>query len=231
VSRLSRDTFPFLINFKVLFMNRLLKRHFWEWFKRHQHEYKELKKKPMKEVRYLLNELNAHLRAYFKFFGFTMIWTDEQSTTLIITVKGKAMHFKKVEAFVATAPDIPGWKICALEDAAPIDFALDTLIEAAGIHPGEFYFCFDDIDADCTDIIVYHPLCTHENEHRLLELAYAAVYNLMGERAFGTDIGRIEVANLSTVDQQDIGKLEDLPDCIGVRKGTMVVGEDGKLVF
>ncbi len=44
-------------------MSKLSKRHFWEWFKRHQHEYLVLDKKPKKEVAYWLRELNAHLRA------------------------------------------------------------------------------------------------------------------------------------------------------------------------
>jgi hypothetical protein len=221
---------PFFKQLQNNFMSRLSKRHFWEWFKRHNKEYLEVKTKSKKEASYWLNELNAHLRAYFKFFGFGLTWQDKQTTILTITVKGKAKHFKKVEAFVATAPEIPGWRISALEDAVPIDFLLDNQMEDAGIHPRELYFSFAGDDRERADIIVYHPLCTKESEHHILELAYAAVYNLLGERSFGMDIGWLEVDNLSCADPEEIQKLEELPDCIGSRRSSMAVDHTGTLL-
>jgi hypothetical protein len=213
---------PLFINYKTDCMSKLSKRHFWEWFKRHNKEYVELRNKSTKEARYWLNELNAHLRAYYKFFGFSMTWQDQQSTTLIITVRGKAIHFKKVEAFVATAPDIPGWKITALEDPMPMDFLLDKQIEDTGIDPRELYFAFANDNPSCANIIVYHPLCTRENEWQLLQVAHAAVYNLLGERAFGMELDGLQVANLSCADPGDVEKIEALSDCIGTRMSSIM---------
>ena len=211
-------------------MSKLPKRHFWEWFKRHNNEYLELRTKSKKEAAYWLCELNAHLRAYFKFFAYCLTFSDKGTARLTITVNGKAMHFKKVDAFVATAPEIPGWSICALEDPMPVDFLLEKEIEAAGIHPGEFCFSFASNDPDDTDIIVYHPLCTNENKYLFLELAYAAVYNLLGERSFGMDLGHLEVDNLSCADLNDVYQLSVLPTHVGWRTSAIVVDNNGTLL-
>jgi hypothetical protein len=211
-------------------MSKLSKRHFWEWFKRHNTEYLELNKKSKKEAGYWFNELNAHLRAYYKFFGFSLALPDNGIAGLTITVNGKAMHFKKVEAFVAIAPDIPGWSISALEDPMPVDFMMEKQIEKAGIHPGEFYFSFASDDPEDTDLIVYHPLSTENNRRIYLDLAYEAIYNLLGERSFGLDIGLIEIDNLSCADRDDVHKLSALPAHIGMRSSAMIIDNNGTLL-
>lgn len=211
-------------------MSKLPKRHFWEWFKRNNQEYLELNKKPKKEAAYWLSELTAHVRIYLRYFGFTLALPDKGPAKLIITVNGKAMYFKKVEAFVAMAPAIPGWEISALEAPMPIDFLLEEQIRKAGIHPGEFLFSFNSDHPEHTDLIVYHPLCTKDNELAFLELAYEAIYNLLGERSFGMDLGHVEMENLSCTDTSTIFQLEELPAHIGNRGSSLIVGQDGTLL-
>jgi hypothetical protein len=210
-------------------MSKLSKRHFWEWFNRNNKEYLELQHKSKKEATYWLHEMNAHLRAYFKFFEFRLTLPGNGIASLTITVNGKAQHFKKVERFVATAPEIAGWSMHALEDPMPIDFLLEKQIESTGIHPAEFCFSFANPEANTPDIIIYHPLCTAGNEGLYLQLAYPAVYNLLGERSFGLDIGRLEMANLSEADPDDVYQLEDLPTYIGLLKPAMMVDDNGML--
>jgi hypothetical protein len=211
-------------------MSRLPKRHFWEWFKRHHKEYLELKNKPAKEARYWLQELDAHLRAYFKFLEFTLAVPNEGIPTLTISVNGKAKYFKKADAFVATAPEIPGWTIRALDDPNPIDFFLEKQMEDTGIDPREFFFSFVTNDPRERDITVYHPLCTSNNEHQLLQLASAAIYNLLGERSFGTDIGSVEVVNLSlAADTDELHPLEELPAHISMRSSSLFIDDHGNL--
>jgi hypothetical protein len=212
-------------------MSKLPKRHFWEWFKRHNKEYLDLNKKSKKEAAYWLHELNAHLRAYFKFFGFSLALPDDKGiASLTITVNGKAMHFKKVDAFVTTAPDLPGWNFYALEGPMPIDYLLEKQIEDVGIHPGELYFSIDDNDPEDKDLIAYHPLCTEYNKPFILQLVYAAVYNLLGERSFGLDINNLEVENLSCADPDHVYKLESLPTHIDLRRSAMMVDHNGALL-
>lgn len=211
-------------------MSKLSKQHFWEWFKRNNREYVDLNKKSKKEIAYWLNELNAHLRAYFKFFSYSLVLENKKPSILTITVKGKKKYFKKVEAFVAKAPKVAGWRIHALESPVPIDCLLDDLIDLTGIHPQELYFSFAGNEMNVDEIIIYHPLCTKENEHLIFKLADAAVYNLIGEKAYGSEIGWIEVNNLSCASSDDVRKLEELPMVLCGRKGSMVIDDSGRLV-
>lgn len=211
-------------------MSRLSKHHFWEWFSRNNKEYLGLNAKTKKEANYWLNELNAHLRAYFKFFGYALALPENGIARLTVTVHGKAMHFNKVESFVATAPEIPDWNFMALEEPAPIDLCLEKEIKAAGIDPRECSFSFESDDPECTDIIVYHPLYTIEKLRLFLNLVYEAVYNVLGERSFGLDLGCLQIANLSEAVTEDIYPLEELPVHIGLRRSTIVVDNNGTLL-
>ncbi|WP_276483767.1 hypothetical protein [Paraflavitalea pollutisoli] len=209
-------------------MSKLAKRHFWDWFQRHQHEYRELLKQPKKEVMYRLRELDAHLRAYYKFLGYSLSSPNQGMAKLTITVYGKAKYFKQVEAFVATAPVIPGWSIQALEDAMPADFLLDKQIGQLGIDPLECSFSFKDGDQEI--IVVYHPLCTDNNSAAFLQLAFAAVYNLLGERSYGLQIDTVEVDNLSCADLSSLHPLEELPLHIISHSSCMAVDGSGLLM-
>lgn len=209
-------------------MSKLAKRHFWDWFQRHQHEYRGLLKRPKKEIAYWLRELNAHLRAYYKFYGFSLSCPDQGTATLTISVHGKALHFKKVEAFVATAPVIPGWSIRALDEPMPIGFLLDDQIRQIGIDPRECSFSFSEDGPET--VMVYHPLCTDNNRRVLLQLAYAAVYNLLGEHSFGLHIEAVVVNNLSCADASRLHPLEELPLHIASHSSCMVVDGNGLLV-
>ena len=211
-------------------MSQLSKRHFWEWFKRHHQEYLTLNKKSKKEARYWLQELNAHVRAYFKFFGFSLVLPEKGIARLTITVKGRAKHFRKADAFVATAPDIPGWSIHALEDAMPVDLLLEKQLEVTGIDPWEFHFSFAGDHPGDTVLIMYHPLYTEKNARLFGETAYAVLYHLLGERSFGMDIGRVEVDNLSCAGPGDVYRLEELATHIGQRNSSMAVDHNGTLM-
>lgn len=211
-------------------MNKFSKRHLWEWFTRNNQEYLTLKNKPKKEALYWLNELQAHLRTYFKFLDFTLEWGPKGPAILTITVHGKAKHFKKATDLVAKAPAIPGWTIVALEEPRPLEFMLEEQIMDTGIDPRELSFSFDSEHPNAS-LIVYHPLCTQKNEHLIHQLAYAAVYNLLGERSFGDDICSLEVSNLSSADPDDVEELEALPRCLGMRKSdVMMVDNAGILI-
>ena len=182
-----------------------------------------------KERDYWLNELLAHLRVYFRYFGFSVTLPENGTAKLTITVNGKAMYFEKAEAFVAKAPEITGWVVKALEEPVPIDFLLEKEIKAAGIDPREFGFSFISDEPDDTGIIIYHPLCTSENLRPFISLAYEAVYNLLGERSFGLDVDIYEVTNLSEADLNDVYPLEELPVHLGSRRSTIVVDGNGTL--
>lgn len=211
-------------------MNSLPKRHFWNWFKRHQHIYLQLHRMSKKDAAFWIREMTTHLRAYCKAFSFSLAIPHEGNARLTITVDGKAKHFKKTDIFIATAPIIPGWDVQALEDPTAIDLLLDKEIEAAGIHPSEFYFSFNNNTPGNVDLVVYHPMYTTDKRRVFLELAYGALYNVLGERSFGMDLRYLEVDNLSYAGQEPINRLSALPGLISRHRSDFVVDANGMLV-
>jgi hypothetical protein len=210
-------------------MKRLTKNHFWEWFSKHNQEYFGLNKKSKKESKYWINELNTHLRAYYKFLAFTLSVDEENKKgTLTISVDGNEAYFRRVDEIVAKAPIIPGWEIKALEDPFPIDFKLENQIAETGADPREMYFAPVG-EHQPLKFVIYHPLYTEEKRYPFMVIASQAIYNLLGERSFGMDVRGIEVANLSSANRDEIYKLEDLPDFIGSLRSSIMVDEDGML--
>lgn len=211
-------------------MQRLPKRHLWEWFQRYNKEFLTLHAKPRKEAVYWLNELNVHLMAYCKYLSYSLVWEKKGPVTLFITVNGRAKYFKRVDTLVALAPAIPGWIITALEQPRPIDFLLEREMEAAGADPEELCFSFDHDDPASGCITVYHPLCTAENEVDFRELACAAIYNLLGERSYGTNIRHLDVTNRSLADSDNLRSLEELPALISCGNSPLMVDNYGNLI-
>jgi hypothetical protein len=221
----------FLYYFKTITMTRKLsKRHFWKWFERNNNEYLQLGKKSKKEINYWLNELNAHLRAYFKFFAFTLSSSqDGTNGTLAISVGGNARRFKRVDALVVAAPAIANWKILALDEPMPIDFLLEEQYGDTGIDPHEFRFALEETD-NLPRVVVYHPLYTQERQWIFEQVAEAAVYNLLGERSFGLDIGYMDADNLSCAPEDaELVKPEELSVYLGSRKSSWIVDASGRI--
>jgi hypothetical protein len=211
-------------------MKTYLKRHFWTWFKKNHQEYLYLKIKKKRQVVYWLNELNAHLRAYNKFLGYTLEWRRDKTAHLVLTVHGRSRHFNKAESLACAAPKIPGWSFSALEEPRALDFLLEQEIIQTGVDPREFRFEFlgDDPSAG---LLVYHPLCTSENKSQLCELATHAVFNLLGERRFGEEISYIDVENLSLVGADEVEPIEELPMVLALRRSKAFVDGTGALVM
>lgn len=210
--------------------NKLSKHHFWQWFMRHNKEYLGLSRKPKKEMTYWVNELNAHLRAYFKFLQFVVQYREEDNTgVLTISVAGKARYFNHVDRFVATAPAIPGWEIKALEEPRPIDFLLEEELGHIDIDPHELRCAVSD-DGDQSEITVYHSLYTEEEHWIFQQVSEMAIYNILGERSFGLDIESICVTNLSCAPEDAVLiRLEELPAHVLSFKSSLMVDASGKI--
>jgi hypothetical protein len=208
---------------------QLSKHHFWQWFLRHNKEYLELNKKSKKELAYWKNELQAHLRAYYKFLYFSIYVPEKgDSGVLTISVSGKAGYFKYVDNLVALAPQIPGWKIQALEPPRPIDFLWQEQVGHVDIDPRELWCTVP--EGERGRLSVYHMLYTEADNWSYSQVAEAAVYNVLGERSFGLDIGRITVSNLSHAPQgAELIRVEELPAYMTRGKSGLVVDVGGEI--
>jgi len=212
-------------------MRKISNRHFWNWFIRHQHEFHAFENKPKKEVVYWMDELNMHLRGCSRHLGFTMEFHKKNdSIKLTITAQGKIEHFKKAEALVAAAPVMQGWVLFALERPREIDFLLHEQMKKTCVDPREFCFCFDKSILAETNLIIYHSMVTEDNMELIYDLAHEAVYNLLGERNYATEINSIELANLSMANDEELIALEMLPQHLGLQSSGVYVDNEGNLV-
>jgi hypothetical protein len=190
---------------------KLSKQHFWLWFREHNREYLSLNTKSQKDIRYWTNELTAHLRAYYKFLYFSISTTNDHTTgVLTISVAGKEQYFKYVDRLTAVAPAIPDWRVQALEAPMPIDFLWEHEHGDTGVDPHDFW-CLVPEGGYKPDIEIYHRLYTEDRQRAFRAAAEGALYNVLGERAFGRNIGVISVANLSTAPKGELIKLKKLP--------------------
>jgi hypothetical protein len=208
---------------------QLSKTHFWQWFLRHHKEYLGLNKKTKKELTYWQNELQAHLRAYYKFLYFSIYVPNEGATgVLTISVSGKGGYFKYVDNLVALAPEIPGWKIQALEPPRPIDFLWQEQVGHTDIDPREFWCTVP--EGERAHLSVYHMLYTEANNWPYTQAAETAVYNVLGERSFGLDIRLITVSNLSHAPQDaELIRVEEPPAYMPRGKSGLVVNAEGEI--
>jgi len=107
---------------------------FWPWFQTRESEFAKLfsyetgaaaqdDPKLQKKIEDTVGEVGAKLRSvhpeFSPFFGFS-----GGSNEMIITVHGQAEHFKAVDDFVDSAPEIKGWKFVALKK--PLSLGADT---------------------------------------------------------------------------------------------------------
>lgn len=209
---------------------QLSKQHFWQWFIRHNKEFLELSQKSQKELKYWKNELRAHLRAYFKFLHFSVYVSKESGAGMLtISVSGKARYFKYVDNIVAVAPVIPGWTIQALEAPRPIDFFWEEQLGHTGIDPHDLW-CTIPQGEHLPCITVYHVLYTEAANWRFVQAAEMAVYNVLGERSFGQDIGFITAGNLSGAPKNaELIRVEELPAYLPRCQSGLVVDADGEI--
>lgn len=218
---------------------RLSYQHFWEWFKRNHQNIIALNDKPRKEMLYWINELSAHLRSYCKFLEYELRWVAPDHVLFTITVNGKSKLFKRVDALISKAPQVPGWMIRALDGARPIDYNMEEQIEKTGADPRELRFSFGSPYKRKESLVIYHPMCTVDNCEDFFLLARGAVYNLLGERQFGMEIGKVLIdefildPDLDYIDmlkEEVVYELESLPELLGMRQSVIRVDKQGNLM-
>lgn len=211
------------------YSNKLSKQHFWEWFSRHHQEYAQFYKKTKKENKYLMNELTAHLRSHGRYMNFALeCEVEKNSSTLTITSGGKSRFFERIEAFVAKAPELPDWKIQALEPPQAMDFLIEERFGYTGIDVSDLRFVKGEEESSL--LVVYHPLYTEEKDVNFTQIATAATYNVLGERLFGLNIDRVEVDNLSRAPKKGkLLRLEELPALLEKGYSSLVVDNFGNI--
>jgi hypothetical protein len=217
---------PFKKPLNQIFMASLSINHFWEWFKKHHHEFLEPDTKSKDDIDYWTKELDTLLHKYHKSLNFIIEWENEMAT-LTISAGGNRKFFKQVDDLIDEAPEIPGWMYNALMPPGRIDYVVDNLTKAADVDPKEFRFSFLKPKNNRAELVVFHPSYTPENDIPIFELVDQIVFNMLGERSFGYNINTIDVTHISNSEPDKLEKLEILPVLFNAG---LMVSSDGSLV-
>ena len=208
--------------------------HFWKWFEQHAESYHGFHTRPEKEINYMLDELNTHLRAYCKYLEAAVgIYHTTGIGILVITANGRERYFDKADKLVAKAPALEGWEIQSLNPPGPPDLMLDVYFPNTSMDPARLWF-YPVSDKPCCkkDIIVYSELYTADNKDYKFECAVRMIIsNILGERAAALHIGAIYLSNLSEAScKEELMRLEDLPAFVNdPLSGCFEVDERGQL--
>jgi hypothetical protein len=125
--------------------------------------------------------------------------------------------------------------VLALDYPRAPGFSLDKYFPQVSIDPLRLWFLpwtLEEPTPGKVDIVVYSELYNCFEEQRQYKMAvYRILYNILGERSFALDLGRVDLGNVSEVRRRKkLKPLEELPGYIGgtVSCGLMV-GPSGEL--
>jgi hypothetical protein len=180
---------------------------FWSWFQTRESEFAKLfsyesgaaakaDPKLQKKIGDTVGEVGAKLRSvhpeFSPFFGFS-----GGSNEMIITVHGQAEHFKVVDEFIASAPEIKGWKFVALKK--PLSLGADTEIQSgsAKLKVGDWRYTKTKNAAGSFDFVIYVPNKVSDNPEGFDRLFTRLTMDFLGERFAAIAIGVVTVRQLA----------------------------------
>jgi hypothetical protein len=190
---------------------------FWTWFVQENARFRELEV-PQKED--LLNELLSALHAYNDQLYFEIGRDDDdRGRELVITAEGNAEHFDAVQALVADAPSIPGWRITAFKP--PMGFAFGTRYEDVELDPAACWFLplVNQNDPKLFGLQLGVPGYDPAKIEQLENAAYIIIDTALGELIAARDVHHIEVCELpADPDADGFLELPELPEYLEWRR-------------
>lgn len=183
---------------------------FWNWFTSNEKSfYKALSERKNAENDFF-NPLADRLEKLREGFYFVAGMSDGQTAELIFTAEGKVKNFVFIEALVAHAPEIPGWRFIAHKPA--------TDIRNMRLKMSEYIFNSENIwfysneykeYPDEIDITVVHKDCTAENKGVISNGCFLLLDNMLGEMNFASviDVAKVCGPDETTEELVPITKL------------------------
>ncbi len=158
---------------------------FWSWFTAHEAEYRDLS-----AVAERLDVIGAEIRRIDPGLLAEFTLDPDGTRVLVLTADGIQRLFPIVEATVAAAPPIPGWRIQALRPAwATPDTNLQWKEQTLSF--GDFYAAWD--AATPANVQIYVPLPAETTEKDAATLGFVALDAVLGEKMTET-LGELHFA-------------------------------------
>jgi hypothetical protein len=188
---------------------------FWRWFKAHRADIDALTDSYAPFWDSVLNQLqrlDKHLR-------FELSEPDGGRREFIVTAEGHTDAFPVVDALVAQAPRIRGWKFIALKPAMGFDFSIT--FEGIRFDPREMWFLPLASSSFSQDLglRIAVPNLTNSIKRKAKHAVAIILDTALGERAAALDIQQVEVCAMPEHPESDqYIALHQLPEFIKWRK-------------
>ena len=180
---------------------------FWPWFQTRESEFAKLfsyetgaaaqdDPKLEKKIEDTVGEVGTKLRSvhpeFSPFFGFS-----GGSNEMVVTVHGQAEHFKAVDDFIATAPQINGWKFVALKKPLSLDADVEIQSGSAKLKVGDWRYAKTKNTEGSFDFVIYVPNKVSDDPEGFDRLFTRLTMDFLGERFASSAVGEITVRQLT----------------------------------
>lgn len=194
---------------------------FWNWFAANQHAYLFLRDAEPEETKRLIEAFTEQLHAYCNRLFFLIGGRgDKGIQELIITADGDTDYFPQVEALVAAAPPIEGWKIIAFKP--PMGRGFSTHYRGREYDPEKIIFIpmNNEDDPSAVGLQICFPDYDPEQRASFITGTCLAIDALLGEKSSALDIEYLDVTQTpEDIASYDFRHLSSLGEFIAERKG------------
>ena|SRR6218665_171325 len=175
---------------------------FWNWFCENEKKFYNALSERKNVENDFFNPLTDTLDKLREGLYFVAGMPDKQTAELIFTAEGKSKHFVFVEALVALAPEIPGWKFVALKPAniGNMRIRMDEYIFST--ENIWFYSNIHKAYPDKIDIMIVHKDYTEENKDLITNGCFLLLENLLGEINFASVIDAAKVCGAAEATEE-----------------------------
>lgn len=186
---------------------------FWQWFSKNSPAFFKIIKQQNDVEGKFFRKLAPKLAKIKEGFYYLVGMADDTTAELVITADGHIEQIVFVEELVATAPNIPGWKITALKQPSTIeDVAIKIDDHSINSDNLRFYPNSSNAYPDEIDITVVYCNEVAEDDHSLIfNGVYIFLENFLGELTLATVVDNLQIITEAeaTAEFISIDKLKD----------------------
>jgi hypothetical protein len=153
-------------------------------------------------------------------FSFDVGEPSDVPRVLVLSASGNAEKADLVDAIVAKAPELRGWRFATANEAPGLfaDMSLDELGEECGIDAKEIRFRAEKQDGR-VNVEFYHPQYEPESVKTFQIFTFFLLQRLLGDRAMDATLGTFEWFKLSdSPEVPDLDPIKELPPWFGFER-------------
>jgi hypothetical protein len=200
---------------------------FWDWFQKKEKIFHQVIKDRNNVELELFNKLSVKLDQLHEGFFFLAGMDDEETAELVFTADGDLKNIVFIEALVAAAPMIKGWRFTALKPPSNSpDIGIKMSDYEFDKNTISFYYHEHSDHPDAIDITFVHQDYTEENAATISNGTFIFLDNFLGELNFATLIDNIDLIAPQDA-QKPLIPIEKLNDFLIWRQKEFIEKYDG----